>query len=179
MKVTHKVIQEEAAILKKHLLAGDVEIPSMWSCAWPGILIIAWLVFLPFMTFRFYYLYTDDGIQAMGAGAFFGFMILVMIMNVRCVYLSIPKEFRDASKTLRLLRNKIYVYLTFVLTIISVCAVWAPRTNGGVIIYFVPMVLVSVIALFIFSADVGRYRLSAFTSVLELIKSHKQQGGDE
>lgn len=179
MKLTHKIIQEEAEVLKKHLLSGDVEIPSLWSCSWPGMLIIAWLVFLPFMTFKFYCLYTDDGIQAMGAGAFFGFMMLVAIINARSVYLSIPKIFREKSKTLRLLRNKVYVYLTVVLTIISGCAVWAPRTNGGAIIYFVPIALVSGISLVIFLADIGRYRLSVFTSVLALIKSHKQQGGDE
>lgn len=177
MKLTQKIIQQELEELKKQLIAGDVEIPSLWACAWPGLIIFLWLVFLPYLTFGIYDNYSEDGIQSMGIGAFWGFMLLVITMNSRSFFLSLPVGFRETSKTVRLLRDKGFAYIGFILIIATASAWWAPKANGGSLVYALPMILSSVILLFIFLADIGRYRLSAFTSAMELLKSRKQ--GDE
>lgn len=74
MKLTHKIINKEASELKKIIESGDVEIPSFWRCAYPGILVMLWLTIFPFFTFGLYNHYSDDGLMAVCGGAFIGFL---------------------------------------------------------------------------------------------------------
>lgn len=42
MMINNKVIFEEVEELKHILSQGEVDIPSFWTCLWPGLVIVAW-----------------------------------------------------------------------------------------------------------------------------------------
>lgn len=42
MMINNKVIFEEVEELKQIFSQGEVDIPSFWTCLWPGLVIIAW-----------------------------------------------------------------------------------------------------------------------------------------
>lgn len=179
MKLTHKIIQEESEVLKKHLQDGDVEIPSMWSCAWPGLLLILWLTLWPAFVFDFLTTPSEGTLIAMGFGAFLGVIVFFGMFNFCSIYLSLSINFRETSKVIHVLRKKTIVYFVVFIIINFLTGFLADNSKAGALQYLFPTVVSLCILGFIMSADIGRYRLSAFTSVLELIKSHKQQGGDE
>lgn len=42
MMMTNKILIEEVDQLKNMFSRGEMEIPSFWSCLWPGVIIAAW-----------------------------------------------------------------------------------------------------------------------------------------
>lgn len=40
--ITNKIIIEEVDELRHMLLQGKAEVPSFWSCMWPGLVIVSW-----------------------------------------------------------------------------------------------------------------------------------------
>ena len=113
---------------------------------------------------------------AIGFGGFLGFLVAIAIFNTRSLYLSIPSGFRNESKVFALVRNKIKYYLMTFVVVNFLVGCFAESSKAGSFLYTFVTIAAMVILAFIFAADIGRYRLSAFTSVLELLKSRKQGG---
>ncbi|AIM24252.1 hypothetical protein [Serratia sp. SCBI] len=176
MTITHKTVQEEAKKLKSIFETGDVEIPSFWNCAWPGMLLVVWLVLWPFIAFGILSEPSEGIVIAIGFGAFLGFLVSIAIFNTRSLYLAIPSSFRNESKVFALVKNKIKYYLMTFVVINFFVGCFAESSKAGSFLYTFVTIAAMVILAFIFAADIGRYRLSVFTSVLELIKSRKQGG---
>ncbi|MGP3159400.1 hypothetical protein ACTVR5_12095 [Serratia marcescens] len=176
MMVTHKIVQQEATELKNILNSGDVQIPDFWSCAWPCLALILWLVCIPLVAFGITTGISDDEAFSSIFDAFFGFLLSMMLFSMRSFYLSIPASFRNTSKVLGLLVKKARTYILVAAILNLLCMVFAIRANLGTLGYHVPNIFILCIIGFVFSADIGRYRLSAFTAALELIKSRKQGG---
>lgn len=42
MMMTNKILIEEVDELKNVFSRGEMEIPSFWSCLWPGVIVAAW-----------------------------------------------------------------------------------------------------------------------------------------
>lgn len=42
MMMTNKILIEEVEQLKNMLSRGEMEMPSFWSCLWPGVILAAW-----------------------------------------------------------------------------------------------------------------------------------------
>jgi hypothetical protein len=172
----HETLRKEAAELKELILNGEVSIPSFWGCVWPGLVIMAWIVICPFITFQMYIDISRDELEAIGAGLFVGGMFTFMIFNIRSLYLAVPKKFRVNSLFLNMLRKKAVVYYSIFFLVVAVASYLSTYTNWKVIIYLpglgIPFLFIMIIA----SADLGRYRMTAFASVLELLKSRKQGG---
>ncbi|MBL1980646.1 conjugal transfer protein TraS, partial [Klebsiella pneumoniae] len=40
--MTNKILIEEVDELKNVFSRGEMEIPSFWSCLWPGVIVAAW-----------------------------------------------------------------------------------------------------------------------------------------
>ncbi|WP_368927294.1 hypothetical protein [Serratia marcescens] len=179
MTITHKTVQEEAKKLKSIFETGDVEIPSFWHCAWPGGLLVIWLVLWPLIAFGILSVPSEGMAIAIGFGGFLGFLVAIAIFNTRSLYLAIPSSFRSESKVFALVKNKVKYYLITFVVINFLVGCLAESSKAGSFLYTFVTIAAMVILAFIFSADIGRYRLSVFTSVLELIKSRKQGGADE
>lgn len=176
MTITHKTVKEETEILKSIVDSGDIRIPDFWACAWPGFAFVLWLAVWPAFTFGFFTTPSEGTLIAMGIGVFFGFIISIAIFNVRSLYLSLPESFRKSSKIVAMINNKIVIYLSVFIVINVLAGLVSENSKAGALQYLFPTVFSFCILAFIFSADIGRYRLSAFTSVLELLKSRKQGG---
>lgn len=177
--VNHMVIKEEMTELKNVLSSGEIEIPNFWSCVWPGLFVIAWLVIFPLAVFFMFGGLSDEVVFSSVFNLVVGFILFFMTFNVRSLYLSVPGGFRRKSEVLKLLKSKAKCYIVIYMSLNLVLLFFAAVTKVGAIAYYVPNMFILVACGLVFSADIGRYHLSAFTSVLALIKSHKQQGGDE
>lgn len=172
----HDTIRKEAAQLKEIILNGNLAIPSFWDCVWPGLAMMAWIVICPFITFQMYIdIYMDD-LEAVGGGLFVGFIISFMIFNMRSLYLTIPVSFRSQSKFLSMVRKKLSIYCLVYMIVVVLAAYLATYSSWKVILYVPPLIAAYVLIMVIGAADLGRYRVSAFASVLELLKSRKQGG---
>lgn len=176
MMITHKTVQAETESVKSLIDSGDVCIPEFWDCAWPGFIVMAWLVLVPLMGYSITGHLTEDVAVCSLINLVLGFIIFFMFFNIRSIYLSIPKGFREQSMILLMLRRKVKSYImTFI--VINLCLlILSISTGTGALGYYVPNMFILVFIGMIFSADIGRYRISAFTSVLKLLKSRKQGG---
>ncbi|MGP0945692.1 hypothetical protein [Serratia sp. CY74737] len=176
MMVTHKIVQQEAEELKDILKAGGIQIPDFWSCLWPGLLLVAWLILCPLFSFFISGQPVSELLAATGGSAFLGMLLSFGFINTRSLYLSLPREFRATSEVLSLIRKKIRAYAATFFVLILIFSLSAAYSDVGSMAYLFPLVLCTVMMGFIFNMDIGRYRLSAFTSVMELLKSRKQGG---
>lgn len=176
MTITHNTVKEEAEMLKSIVDSGDIKIPDFWACAWPGFTFVLWLAVWPAFTFGLFTTPSEGTLLAMGFGAFFGFIISIGIFNTRSLYLSLPEPFRKKSKVIAMINNKVMAYLSVFIVINVMAGLMSENSKAGALQYLFPTVVSFCILAFIFSADIGRYRLSAFTAALELIKSRKQGG---
>ncbi|WP_440514897.1 hypothetical protein [Serratia sarumanii] len=176
MTITHQTIKEEAAEFKSVLFNNEIEIPSFMSCAWPAMALMMWLILWPVIAFQMKGNIYIGTLMAISISGFAGFLFSIAFFNARSLYLAIPPNFRNKSKVLNLLRCKVKIYLLifFVMNILGGC--WAENSEAGAMLYLFVTIGAMVILAFVFAADISRYRLSAFTSVLELIKSRKQGG---
>lgn len=77
---------------------------------------------------------------------------------------------------LELLSKKVKSYAMVFLSLVLILSVLAANSALGSMAYIIPLIFFTVMMVFIFNMDIGRYRLSAFTAALELIKSRKQGG---
>lgn len=175
MMVTHKIIKDEAAQLKE-LMDEQLEIPSFFSCVKPAILMEVWMVLCPLVSFFLADQRDSELLIATGMSAFLGFLISVSIVNGRSLYLSLPVQLRESSQVLELLSKKVKSYAMVFLSLVLILSVLAANSALGSMAYIIPLILFTVMMVFIFNMDIGRYRLSAFTAALELIKSRKQGG---
>lgn len=174
--IMHKEVQEEVKALKASIEAGGVEVPDFWRCTWPGLVIFLWISFVPSVFFYICMGLTSETIAVMGFSSFIGILLFFFSINIVSLYLSIPRKFRDESKVLKLLKNKSKNYLFIYLCISSVLAIISANSGLGDMAYLGPNMLVIFLISMFFKADIGRYRLSAFTSAMELLKSRKQGG---
>lgn len=176
MTITHKTVQEEAHALTEILNKGDISIPDFWKCAWPGGLLILWLLIWPVIAFGLFGSPNEGIVIAIGMGGFLGFLVSMAIFNARSLYLALPDSFRRESKVLSLIQKKARNYfLTYVgINFVAGCIV--ENNKAGSFVYTFVTIGAVVFLAFIFAADIGRYRLSAFNSVLEMVKSRKHGG---
>lgn len=176
MTITHKTVQAEAEALKSIIDSGDVCIPGFWDCAWPGFLLILWLTIWPAIVFGLFTAPSEGTLIAIGFSVFFGFLINFGIFNARSMYLALPLSFRQSSKIIAMIKKKAIAYLFVFLAFNVVAGLLSDNDKGGALQYLFPTIVTFCILGFIFSSDIGRYRLSAFTSAMELLKSRKQGG---
>ncbi|HAV2138838.1 TPA: hypothetical protein JHJ70_004822 [Serratia marcescens] len=173
--ITHTTVKDETEKLSK-LMVDHLEIPSMFDCVKPAILLELWMVLCPIVSFSLAGQRIGDLLSALGGGAFLGVLVSFGIINGRSLYLSLPRAFRESSEVLSLLTKKIRAYAKAYGILVLVISLLAAYSGMGALAYLIPLVFCTVMTGFVFSIDIGRYRLSAFTSVLELLKSRKQGG---
>ncbi|MFV4848030.1 hypothetical protein ACVQ8M_17460 (plasmid) [Edwardsiella tarda] len=177
--ITHEQIKKETEELKNILASGGMEIPSMWTCLWPGLLFMIWIIVCVFIGVSIneyadadIYSKTSElnVIASFGEAIGIGFITMLGVASGRGFFMSIPKKFRCESEVFRFLAKKIkkYACVMFVLVfIISIIGGWA---NIPIWMVLFPVVL---ILFLLASIDFSRYQLAAFSNVISAFKDSK------
>lgn len=171
--LTQKIIREEVEELKIVMGGDSLTIPSFWDCVKPGVILLLWMAACPFIAFSLVGSSTADILRTTGFSAFLGFIMLFWITNVRAIILSIPSSFRNKSKVITLLSQKVRKYVfSFMITILFLAFLGAYSDTNGML-YLMPMMVALVGFAFLFNTDISRYKLSAFTEVIKSVSASK------
>lgn len=173
--ITNKIIQQETEELKQILKQGELEIPSMWTCLWPGLGITLWLLICILLSFNSsLFVRHFKGFDILGPLVFcffMGFMITLATASARGTYLSVPSGFRQRSKLYAFFGRKIKQY-AFVYMIVMGGIPYILLVMGiGLFSYAFIGIFITVIMGFVFSIDIGRYQLSMLSSIINTCKN--------
>ncbi|QIP58262.1 conjugal transfer protein TraS [Hafnia alvei] len=169
--ITNKIIQEEIEEIKQILKQGDLEIPSMWTCLWPGLGVALWLLMCSYLG-NCLSSYNDwDKLTSIVFSIFLGLLITIGSASGRASFLSIPNSFRKRSQAYKFFGSKIKKYtLSYMFVMGGILILTSALSMGdawGVSLGFV----FSIAIYFIFHIDMGRYQLSMLSSVINACKS--------
>ncbi|SMG59889.1 hypothetical protein [Cedecea sp. NFIX57] len=170
MTLTHAQIKTEAQELKQLLAEDKIEIPGFWQCYGPGACLIlfsvVWSILIIIRSVG------DDAIMSSPFTMISTFFITVHIGGNLSFLYSIPLCFRQKSQVIALIRKKMkYVAVAYSLIIVATC--FFSFLFNDLFIMFFAFLGGYVLMVFVFHMDVGRYQLSAFTSVLNAVKNDK------
>lgn len=166
--ITHMQIKHETEELKNILTNGEMEIPSIWECIWPGLCFMVWFVFCGFLN-AFVFSWRNI-VDNLAVGFVVGLMVLLSSYSARSLFLSVPKAFRNKSVLYSFLSKKINVYaLSGIL--LSLCLTLLSGMMG------LPLLMVfigcgTLFAMFMV-LDFGRFQLAAFSNVISAFKDSK------
>ena len=175
--ITNKQITDEVEHLKTLFKNGETEIPSMFKCFLPGMAAMSWLVLWPLVLYGYKFVFldlTDAARLGVAASVLFGLIAglftMIFIANVRAIYLSIPKSFREKSALCKFIVTKAKAYgLTYMVSYALLIVFCSFLMNGA--IYSAVLFVLSSFGFMIFmNVDLNRYQLTALTSLLESIK---------
>ncbi len=177
--IANKNIRQDINELKKCLVDAELEIPTMWTCIWPGLLFMVWLIVCVFIGVSLSG-YFDDSVYSksneinviasfiMAIGV--GLLTTFSSASGRSLFLSVPKPFRQRSILYFLLGKKIKFYYFLAMAISLVLCVMCGVLNipmWGVVFFFLFLLCVFM------TIDFGRYQLAAFSNVISAFKESK------
>jgi hypothetical protein len=173
--ITNKIIQQEMEELKQVLKHGELEIPSMWTCIWPGLGITLWLLLCVMLSFNSNLFVGDiQGLDILGPLVFclfVGFMITLATASSRGTYLSVPSEFRLKSQLYTFFGKKIKKYAFVYAVIMGVLPFLLLEIGIRLFLYPFIGISLTVIMGMVLSVDIGRYQLSMLSSIINACKS--------
>jgi hypothetical protein len=177
--ITNKIIQQETEELKQILKQGDLEIPSMWTCLWPSLIIIMWMEVCATINFIISTSHSNLGSLRLFPFVFCFFMGVILgvgVANGRGVFLSVPKLYRKQSETYAFFRLKLKKYFYFFVFMTAVVSVVSGVLGFPEIVFTVLLIFLVVIMGMVMNVDFSRYQLSLLTSTIEVFKGDKKDG---
>lgn len=169
--LTQKIIRQEMDELKAVMASDSLVIPSFWDCAKPGVMILLWLFFCPFVAFSLSGETAGNILASVGFSSFVGFMILFGITNARGLILSIPTSYRKNSEVMMFLQRKIRKYTMCYMVLVLFLAFLGAYSNTDAMLYLMLLMFITGGFVFCFNADISRYKLSAFTEIVKAFKA--------
>lgn len=173
--ITNKIIQQETEELKQILKHGELEIPSMWTCIWPGLGITLWLLICVILSFNSNLFFRDiQGLDILGPLVFclfMGIMITLATASARGTYLSVPSEFRRKSQLYTFFGRKIKQYAFVYAFIMGALPFLLLEIGIRLFLYPFIGIFLTVIMGMVLSVDIGRYQLSMLSSIINACKS--------
>lgn len=173
--ITNKIIRQETEELKQILKQGDLEIPSMWTCLWPGLGVTLWLLLCLLLSFNSSLFIRDfkglDVLAPLGFCLFMGLMITMATASARGTYLSVPSEFRQKSQLYAFFGKKIKQYAIVYLVVMGGMPYLILVMGLGLFLYMFIGMFFTLVLIFVFSIDIGRYQLSMISSIIDACKS--------
>ncbi|ECA5251156.1 conjugal transfer protein TraS [Salmonella enterica subsp. enterica] len=164
--ITHYDIKQEAQELKQILTSEGINIPSLLQIIRPGgavfLFMLGWIILVRWLSEQLTYEFVWADILFSG---FLGLMIFIAISNATSLYNSIPEGFRKKSKVINLIRDKTRNYILAFLVVFALLPFVLPPFA-----YCFGLMIIIFIFLMIYSIDMGRYRLSAITSIIEAFR---------
>ena len=180
--ITNKQILTEVEQLSRLFKGGEAEIPSMWTCFWPGLAAMFWLLLWPIALFSYKSFCVElpnaaqIGIAASVLVAFVaGLFMMLYIVNSRALYLSIPEAYRKKSELCLFIVGKAKFYCRIYLLTYAILIIAFTYPDYGSIYSTVLFVFFSFGLMQYVNVDLSRYQLTALTSLLETIKTSKSE----
>lgn len=172
--ITNKIIQQETEELKQILKQGDLEIPTMWTCIWPGLGITVWLLLCILLSINSGLIVNDRQLSDLEIPLIFcffiGFMITLATASARGTYLSVPSEFRQKSQLYAFFGKKIKQYTLIYMLVMGGMPFLLLLLGLNLSIYAVVDVFCTVIMGMVLSVDIGRYQSSMLSSIINSCK---------
>ncbi len=169
--LTQKIIRQELEELKAIMASDSLVVPGMWECAKPGVLILLCLFVCPMLAFSLSDSLLSEVASAVGFSTFMGFIIAFGITNGLGMVYAVPRHFREKSVVMMLIQRKVVRYSTvYMVTVLalSLFGAFGIRDSFG---YLMPLMFITGGFVFFFSADISRYKLSAFTEIVKAVKA--------
>lgn len=168
--ITNKIIQQETEELKQILKQGDLEIPTMWTCIWPGLGITVWLLLCILLSINSGLIVNDRQLSDLEIPLIFCFFIRFMITlataSARGTYLSVPSEFRQKSQLYAFFGKKIKQYTLIYMLVMGGMPFLLLLLGLNLSIYAVVDIFCTVIMGMVLSVDIGRYQSSMLSSII-------------
>lgn len=161
--ITQQTVRQELETLKRYIDSGGVRIPSLWSSMRMGVSIVAWMIFCPVIMSFFITQKTSETLMSVLFGGWIGFIIMLVVAKMRMLYLSLPENFVKESLLAKTFSSKVKLYYIAYMILIFLFSI------AGGIVYCFGSVLLTVIMTFLFSLDIGRYKVAG---VVEVINSY-------
>ncbi|EAM6226096.1 protein traS [Salmonella enterica] len=161
--ITQQTVRQELETLKRYIDSGGVRIPSLWSSMRMGVSIVAWMIFCPVIMSFFITQKTSETLMSVLFGGWIGFIIMLVVAKMRMLYLSLPENFVKESLLAKTFSSKVKLYYITYMILIFLFSI------AGGIVYCFGSVLLTVIMTFLFSLDIGRYKVAG---VVEVINSY-------
>lgn len=112
--ITNKIIIEEVDELRHMLLQGKAEVPSFWSCMWPGLVIVSWNILCAMISVNQNYLAVKYIFWVVIFPGGVGLILLLGIASARSLFFSVPKSFRVRSNIYRFFLEKLLFMHLFI-----------------------------------------------------------------
>lgn len=175
MRITNKDISKDVNFIISEIKSTEVEIPSFFSCAMPGIALFSALPLWHLFILSNYTIKVDHTF-VLFLSSFIGFLSALGIYQIRSKYLSLPKKVRKQSVIIKIIKIKTLFYgacwiisnMTF--GVLSIIFLWSPPDFNLPVFLLASMILTWVVAL----ADLGRYDLSLLSAAIQSWR----EGGD-
>lgn len=161
--ITQQTVRQELETLKRYIDSGGVRIPSLWSSMRMGVSIVAWMIFCPVIMSFFITQKTSETLMSVLFGGWIGFIIMLVVAKMRMLYLSLPENFVKESLLAKTFSSKVKLYYMTYMILIFLFSI------AGGIVYCFGSILLTVIMTFLFSLDIGRYKVAG---VVEVINSY-------
>ncbi|EAQ8164327.1 protein traS [Salmonella enterica] len=161
--ITQQTVRQELETLKRYIDSGGVRIPSLWSSMRMGVSIVAWMIFCPVIMSFFITQKTSETLMSVLFGGWIGFIIMLVVAKMRMLYLSLPENFVKESLLAKTFSSKVKLYYITYMILIFLFSI------AGGIVYCFGSILLTVIMTFLFSLDIGRYKVAG---VVEVINSY-------
>ncbi|QGH05477.1 protein traS (plasmid) [Salmonella enterica subsp. enterica serovar Muenchen] len=161
--ITQQTVRQELETLKRYIDSGGVRIPSLWSSMRMGVSIVAWMIFCSVIMSFFITQKTSETLMSVLFGGWIGFIIMLVVAKMRMLYLSLPENFVKESLLAKIFSSKVKLYYITYLILIFFFSI------AGGIVYCFGSILLTVIMTFLFSLDIGRYKVAG---VVEVINSY-------
>ena len=173
--ITNKIIQQETEELKQILKQGDLEIPSMWTCVWPGLGITLWLLLCVLLSINSGLIVSAKQGSELEVPlifcVFMGLMITLGTANARGTYLAVPHDFREKTQLYAFFGRKIKQYALVYMLVMGGMPFVILFLGLNLSIYALIGIFFTVILIFILSIDISRYQLSMLSSIINTCKS--------
>ncbi|APL35795.1 protein traS [Escherichia coli] len=161
--ITQQIISSELEVLKKHIDSGDIRIPSLWQGLKPGLIIMGWMIFCPLLMSFLITQKTSETLTAVLVGGWLGLIVMIIMANIRMLYLSLPEKFLKTSSVMSVISSKLKTYYIVYMGFVFLLSFL------GFIIYGFGVILVTVIMALLIQLDIGRYQ---FVGVIDTINSY-------
>lgn len=169
--ITKKIIKDEIEELKYSLSHGEAEIPSFWSCLWPGLIIFGWNVICAIISVDYNYIAGRYIFWVVVFPGAVGLIVLLGVASARSLFLSVPKSFRIQSIMYRFFSKKIATYALVYMMVIILLAIYNRVFNDSPFPFGFMVLFMTILFGIVMNLDVSRYQLSALTTLIESFKS--------
>jgi len=173
MMINNKIIFEEVEELKRVLSQGEVEIPSFWSCLWPGAALVAWNMLCAVISVNHNYVSDRDSFWIVVFSGIVSLMVLLGVASARSLFLSVPKSFRAQSHVYRYFSKKVSVYALAYIVGVLLIALYNRSYFASAFPFGFLLILMTIVMGIFMNLDFGRYQLSALTSVVNSFKDNE------